>query len=88
MLKACVEIVGKLGMPVGKLEWLCTKSTAGLLYLTSQVFLMRQPGTVFKQNYELNPHPKTGLSSQLAAWLYPLSTNPMNATNLIKEYYS
>jgi hypothetical protein len=85
MLKACVNIVGKLWKGWLELYTLCTESTAGLKYLTSQVFFIRVPGTAYRQHGALNPHMESGVYHLFAGWFYTLSPIPMNATNLIKE---
>jgi hypothetical protein len=85
MLKACVNIVGKLWKGWLELYDLCTESTAGFKYLTSQVFFIRAPGTAFRQPSRLNPHMGSGVYYLLAGWFYTFSPIPMNATKLIKE---
>ena len=82
MLKACEQAVDKAGTSLVKLAGLYPLYTAGAKYLTSQVFFVRSLCTQLEQLMSAYRQPKAGIYNLLGLKLYPLSTGPMNNTNL------
>ncbi len=82
MLKACEQAVDKLGISPGKIAGLYALYTALLRYLTNQVFFVRSLCTKLEQLMSAYRHPKLGIYNLLGFKLYPLSTVPINNTNL------
>jgi hypothetical protein len=84
MLKGCAEHVERLWKTLGQVGGLCTLSTAaGIIGFNRAVFYHVEP-TVPTQKGALDTQPLKAALPLLDLGLYPVSTAPMNTTNLIK----
>jgi len=82
MRKACEQTVDKLGINLWATAGLCPESTASPKYLTSQVFFIRGLCTKIEQLMSAYKQLRSSIFNLLALKLYPLSTAPINNTNL------
>lgn len=85
MFKTCVHVVFKVWKSWLKFSGLYPLYTGRLNYLTSQVFFVRSLCTALKQPVSVYEQSFWSFFNLLTASLCPLSTPPMNTTNLIKE---
>ena len=85
MLRACEEAVDKLGKALWQTGLLCTYYSQGFGYQAYFAGLYTMTSTGFAQFYSAFTQAILGNSYQLEGFLYPVSTRPINNTNLIKE---
>ena len=85
MLKSCVKHVERLWKAAGKTAGLCTESTTTFLIELGLVSLCPADFTVFAQKNSPFTQHFQRIFTLLSVGLYPVSTIPMNTTNLIKE---
>ena len=85
MLRACVQPVEWLWKVLGKVGHLCTKSTTTVFFERGLVSLCPAGYTVFAQKDSPFTQHVRRIFTLLIADLCPVSTLPMNTTNLIKE---
>jgi hypothetical protein len=85
MLSDCVKLVQRLGIRLGKISKLTTKSTALIRYLTNQVFLVRGFYTFYGQLVDGFEQVFATGFNLLIFVLGTLPTGSTNNTNLIKD---
>lgn len=85
MPKVCVKVVEGLFKLSAQVKKLSTKSTVGYLFSGLVSIISTALPTYFAQFYCALTQAYFGIFNQLSVWLCPLSTIPMNTTNLIKE---
>ena len=88
MLKACVKSVDRLWKSLVQVSVLCTSSTAGKTLKVAAVGFYPAANTGFAQSCVSFTQPYPAILNLLRYKFYPLSTGPMNTTNLIKDLYS
>jgi hypothetical protein len=85
MLKACEQAVEKLGKALWQSQKLYTRPTQSLNLFCGCDGLYTKIITGFAQFYSAFAQPKIPNSNLLGWFLCPVSTIPINNTNLIKE---
>lgn len=85
MLKGCVKGVDKLGISLGQVGVLFTKSTGLPKYLTSQVFFKDGFSEGFEQPYGYYQQLESTFFNLLSTWFYTLTTVPITNTKLRKD---
>jgi hypothetical protein len=85
MHKACEQAVEKLGKVLWQSQKLCTRSTQMFKLFCGWTVLYTKTLTGFAQFYSAFTQPKFPNFNLLTWVLCPVSTIPINNTNLIKE---
>ena len=85
MLRACAKPVEPVSKTVEQVRALCTQSTAGFKIMAFEWAFSTLLHSGFAQKINSFTQPFLGNFNLLAEYFYPLSTLPINTTNLIKE---
>jgi len=85
MRKACEQAVEKLGKALWQTTILCTRRTQKFIFYLCVAGLYTKTYTGFAQFYSAFTQAKTSVFNLFYGFLYPVSTTPINNTNLIKE---
>jgi|GEM_PF-5654991 len=85
MLKVCEQAVEKLGKSMWQTQKLYTSRPQTLAWFNKLVGLYTSASTGFAQFYSAFTQAFSAILNLLTGFLYPVSTAPINNTNLIKE---
>jgi len=85
MLKTCEQFVEKLGKGLWQTGFLYTLRPHKISWLNNAVVLCTKIRTAFAQFYSAFTQAESPIFNLSEGFLYPLSTKPINNTNLIKD---